>query len=47
MKKISTVAGEAEQEYFWSETDHRTGSGRSISWYCVLDEAGEVRWNKG
>ena len=29
MKKASTVASEAEQEYFSAETDHRIGSGRS------------------
>ena len=29
MKKVSTAATQAEQEYFSAETDHRIGSGRS------------------
>ena len=36
MKKVSTVAGEAEQEYFSTETDHRTGSGRPDAWKHLL-----------
>jgi len=28
MKKVGTATGNAGQEYFSTETDHRTGSGR-------------------
>ena len=30
MKKVSTTAAEAEQEFFSAEADDRVGSGRSV-----------------
>ncbi len=45
MKKISTAAAK-QARIFPTETDHRIGSGDRNSWYCVLDEAGQI-WSSG
>ena len=42
MKKVSTAAAKQSEEFFSTEADDRLDLGDRCSWYCVLDEAGEV-----
>jgi transposase len=43
MKKVSTVAAEAEQEFSQQKLTIGLDLGDRNSWYCVLDEAGQIQ----
>ena len=47
MKKVSTVGGEAEQEFFATEADDRTGPGRShrVGTACWMKRA-DTCWSR-